>query len=115
MTVTATTLDEATTYAMQNIFDLLGSSDLIARADTWVTAFDELDQTIEEQRISRNWIVPTIFATNKIPTGVANQLIPDIQDLYQIVTRSLDCLRNLSSLTAGQITNILAIYNAAWT
>ena len=111
---TASTLDQAVTFAMRNIFAQLGNTDLVARTNVWLAAFDELSTTIEEQRLARNWIIPTIFARDKIPTALAAQDVTNIQDLFQTVTRSIDHIRGLT-LTAPQIASILVIYNSAWT
>ena len=112
----AANLNEATYFIVQNIFALnSAATDLIARTNTWLTAFAELNTAVADQKTMYAWIVPTLFARNRLPTGAANQDTTNIQELIEIMSRSLDKLRNTTSLTAPQIAAILVIYNSAWT
>lgn len=108
-------LSQMAEFAMQNIWDkFVNAQSFRTAVSDWLPAFAELDLNVAEQANAYRWNVPFILAHQELPTVVASQNVTDIEELIEILSRSCDKIRNLSSLDATQTANIIAIYNAAW-
>lgn len=115
MTV-ANTLQEARDLTLVNVWEkFLAPSLLKTSIDTWRNGLnDVLDSNNAEQKEALAWTIPTQFVNQNLPSVVGDQIESDLPPVIEVLSRTIERLQNVDSLTAQQTTDILAAYNAAW-
>jgi len=111
----ATTLLEAQELALQNVWGRFLAPVLLRTAlEDWRDAgLSELDPSIPEQAEAALWLVPNSFAIQQMPAATGDQNVDHVMLVIETLSRTLERIRDVT-LTAGQITNVVAAYNAAF-
>jgi hypothetical protein len=115
----ATTLEEATTFANENVWaKFVAVSALKPCMDIWVNGFqDALDPNVQVQFEAIGWAVPSQAVNQALPTDATKQTAEQAQQTVEVISRALqrfEALEDDNEITAGQVAAILVVYNVAW-
>ena len=115
----AATLFEARNFAQQNCWGRWLAPVVVRdRMESWITDLEVvLDQNDPEQAEALGWLIPSIAAIQALPTTAPaqdnSQLIP-LNLAINALSRTIERLEDVSSLTGAQVTAILSSYNTNW-
>lgn len=112
----ATTLFEAKNFALQNVWGKFRAPSLLKTSlQSWVNdgLIAVLDPNQGEQAEALGWTVPSQYVNSILPNTTGEQNERQVAELIELLSRTIERLENIT-LTAGQISDIIDAYNAAW-
>ena len=111
----ASDLFEAKNFALQNVWGKFeADASLRASMISWKNdGLGQLTAGKAEQDEARNWIIPTLFSIQTLPTDVNDQTELDVELIICLLSRAIERMEVIN-LSAQQITDIVDAYNAAW-